>query len=480
MPQVRLAKGEWTYDTGDQLGAEGGFGVVYGGMSEAHGPIAVKRLKREAAPHAHRELRIAQELAGRDLRHVIPILDSGQDAESDCQFVVMPRADKSLQDDIDAGVAFSDAEAAHVLLEIAQGLSEVQDIVHRDLKPANVLQHEGRWKVADFGIARFVEATTSTRTLMAYLTRAYAAPEQWLLERATNATDIYALGCIGYALLTGVPPFPGTSDVQFREQHLNKAPPELEGHLPRLRMLLAMMLRKSPHARPTHRRVKDLLRAVVAEAPQPAEPDGLRELAEIGVLEAQREAAVEAQQRSEAAFVATRLRHAEEAVRILESLAQRLVDSVKARVPQADATPYAVRLRDTVLVVEMPSPGEACAPGKFAHSGWDVIVGGTVSIMRDIVQVRSATLVYAKLRPDGEYRWYEVAFSANPLYGRERGAGSPHALTAQDADMAAGPGVTDWVVAYGPDPIDDECAQGFIDRWAGWLAEEWRKSASAW
>lgn len=46
-----------------------------------------------------------------------------------------------------------------------QLLSELPDIVHRDLKPQNVLFHSGRWKVADFGIARFVEETTSVRTL---------------------------------------------------------------------------------------------------------------------------------------------------------------------------------------------------------------------------------------------------------------------------------------------------------------------------
>jgi serine/threonine-protein kinase len=56
-------------------------------------------------------------------------------------------------------------QTAHVLLQIASGLSEVEDIVHRDLKPANILRHEGVWKIADFGIAKFVEETTSVETL---------------------------------------------------------------------------------------------------------------------------------------------------------------------------------------------------------------------------------------------------------------------------------------------------------------------------
>ncbi|MDM3788590.1 protein kinase, partial [Proteus mirabilis] len=78
---------------------------------------------------------------------------------------------------------------------------EVGDIVHRDLKPGNILRHEERWKIADFGIAKFVEDSTSLETLREALTPSYAAPEQWLGQRPTSATDIYALGCIIHALV---------------------------------------------------------------------------------------------------------------------------------------------------------------------------------------------------------------------------------------------------------------------------------------
>jgi len=74
-----------------------------------------------------------------------------------------------------------------------------------DLKPDNILYHDGKWKIADFGIARFVEEATASNTLKEFLSPWYAAPEQWRLERATHGTDVYALGCIAFCLLTGKP-----------------------------------------------------------------------------------------------------------------------------------------------------------------------------------------------------------------------------------------------------------------------------------
>jgi serine/threonine protein kinase len=135
-------------------------------------------------------MRLAAKLASRDLAYVMPVLDSGRDAESDSYFIVMPRADFSLQDTLDKGTRYSEGEAVEILRQIAQALDEVKDIVHRDLKPGNVLWHEGGWKVADFGIARFVEEATSSRTLKDCLSPHYAAPEQWEALRATTSADL--------------------------------------------------------------------------------------------------------------------------------------------------------------------------------------------------------------------------------------------------------------------------------------------------
>jgi len=123
------------------------------------------------------------------------------------------------------------------------------------------------WKIADFGIARFVEESTSLNTLKDNLTPPYAVPEQWKLERASSATDIYSLGCIAYFLITGKPPFFGPSQEDFREQHLSKTPANLPGTSPRFRALVSTMLRKIPESRPTLERVL----AVLTEGYQPGQ-----------------------------------------------------------------------------------------------------------------------------------------------------------------------------------------------------------------
>lgn len=85
-----------------------------------------------------------------------------------------------------------------------------------------MLLHDGKWKIADFGIARFVEDATSAHTVREFLSPQYAAPEQWIGERATQATDVYALCCVAYTLLTGEPPFPGPD---YQRQHTSESPP---------------------------------------------------------------------------------------------------------------------------------------------------------------------------------------------------------------------------------------------------------------
>jgi len=110
-------------------------------------------------------------------------------------------AEKSLEDEVQDQGNLPENKVVEILIQIVTGLDEVRDIIHRDLKPDNVLLHKNKWKIADFGIARFVEESTSLNTLKGYLTPPYAAPEQWKMERATHATDVYALGCIGYKLL---------------------------------------------------------------------------------------------------------------------------------------------------------------------------------------------------------------------------------------------------------------------------------------
>jgi serine/threonine-protein kinase len=150
MKTIKLPTGIFEYDPAKPLGKRGGFGQVFEGKTSSGDEVAIKMLHLSAADAAHRELRIAEKLKGCSFEHVLPFIDSGQDADTGDYFVVMPRADGSLQGRVDKDGVLSAGDAALVLLHIAKGLFDVSDLVHRDLKPDNVLLHQGKWKIADF------------------------------------------------------------------------------------------------------------------------------------------------------------------------------------------------------------------------------------------------------------------------------------------------------------------------------------------
>ncbi len=487
MKTIKLDIGEWKYDPNKQLGPKGGFGTVFAGTGQGHSKLAIKKLKIEAKDAAHRELKIAKDLANRKLSHVIPVLDSGQDAESDSYFVVMALADKSLQDELSSGRTFTDIEAASILLQIAEGLSEVSDIVHRDLKPANVLFHKGKWKVADFGIARFVEESTSLQTLKNYLTPPYAAPEQWKSEHSSTATDIYALGCIGYSLLTGHPPFQGSNDL-LKHQHLTEKPPRLKNHHPQLCSLLTMMLRKNQDARPNLDRVMKIMGEISKNNKDHLSQTGLSALMEAGETVAAHQAAEEAKREAEKAKSEKRMELYNEAFNILVGVIDQMFDRILHLAPAAKCHQKLGQRQDNVLKHGLISLGKGClrvlhlrtnkviSENDFIQSKWDVIAGAIIAVQQGSpIYEWSSTLWYSKLSDDDNYRWREVSYFGNPLIPKEKLKikFEPFALDDfKKADKAVSTSaMSSYQIAFGPKPIDDEDFDDFCNRWADILAK---------
>jgi serine/threonine protein kinase len=100
--------------------------------------------------------------------------------------------------------------AVDLLLQICAGLEHAHaaGLVHRDIKPQNLLvRPDGVVKIADFGIARTLQATQLTEVGTVLGTAAYLAPEQAAGEPVTAAADIYSVGAVGYELLTGRTPY---------------------------------------------------------------------------------------------------------------------------------------------------------------------------------------------------------------------------------------------------------------------------------
>ncbi len=136
-----------------------------------------------------------------------------------------------------------------------------QGIVHRDLKPANLFfTKDNRLKLGDFGLALDMTASAElTATGLTVGTYLYMAPEQIRGERTiSNRTDLYALGCLLFRMLTGRPPFEGNNFAQIFEHHLHSSPPSIRVFTPEcpreLEQIVLQMLSKDQEQRPLNAR----------------------------------------------------------------------------------------------------------------------------------------------------------------------------------------------------------------------------------
>ena len=486
METIKLSNQEWRIDTNKRLGTPGGFGEVFSGQGN-DGEVAIKRLKLTAAEAAHRELEIGKALYGRLLVNVVPVLDWGQDADSDRYFLVMPVCERSLQDAINEKGRFHPGEAAVILMAILAGLGEVRDITHRDMKPSNVLLHDGIWKVADFGIAKFVEDSTSLESLRSNLTPAYAAPEQWLLQRPTPATDIYAVACIAHALVTGKPPFAGDMDT-LRDQHLNKIPALLQELPPSAKNIVSMMLRKVPEIRPKRERCAEVFKQCTVSEGQVVSR-AASAMAEAVSLVAVDQAKREAERRVSEEKLRQREALFNEAVHDLHHIKQklfsRILEHARDVVGGGQGQIHSPRLtfghaalsfdiegdRDSLRGIRRGDDARAWGDHR-RRSKWDIVAFGEMSITQASGRhsyLRSANLVFGRPLDDAEYRWFEMAFwSLGDVRGLQ---GYPSCLRyVFEIDEALSSAVSIMNRAYEPVPIDGENEEAFVEYWMGIMA----------
>jgi hypothetical protein len=291
---------EWRYWSDRPLGTPGGFGGVYEAEATDGTPMAVKVVEKVRPRGAiddrllRREIEIGKRIAefGGDL--LLPAVDV---AESGTKlFLVMARADGGSL--AEAASPLDDAQVASVLMDITGGLQQLHSIgiIHRDLKPANVLKHNGRWKLADFGIARDAEIGTQDPTFLGWGSSPYMAPEIWDLKSPTVKTDLYAVGCIAFELLNGQPPYTGDRDA-IRTGHVSQPVPDVATGNTVLRSLVTRLLAKDPGERPQDARaVLDRLQRAVR--PRSAAQEAIAEGLDIHATERGQQAAKEAAARA--------------------------------------------------------------------------------------------------------------------------------------------------------------------------------------
>lgn len=205
---------EGRYTIERELG-EGGMATVYLAQDERHDrPVAIKVLKPELAAVIGAERFLAEIKMTANLQHphILALFDSG-DADG-FLFYVMPFVDgESLRDRIDREKQLRVEDAISIASAVAGALDYAhrRNVIHRDIKPANILIHDGQPVVADFGIALAVSNAGGgrlTETGLSLGTPHYMSPEQASADRElTPQSDIYALACVTYEMLTGEPPF---------------------------------------------------------------------------------------------------------------------------------------------------------------------------------------------------------------------------------------------------------------------------------
>jgi serine/threonine-protein kinase len=215
-----------------ELGA-GGMATVYLAHDIRHDRrVALKVLRPELAAviGGARFLAEIRTTANLQHPHILPLYDSGDSDGS--VFYVMPFVSgESLRDRLNREKQLPVDDALRIAGEVADALDYAhrQGIVHRDIKPENILLHDGRALVADFGIALAVSrsdsSTRMTETGMSLGTPHYMSPEQAMGERELTArSDVYALGCVVYEMLTGEPPFTGPTAQAIVARVMTDAP----------------------------------------------------------------------------------------------------------------------------------------------------------------------------------------------------------------------------------------------------------------
>jgi serine/threonine-protein kinase len=216
------------YQLLEELG-RGGMGVVYRAYQVKADRLVALKMVLNGELASSEELRRfkdeAPAIAALDHPNIVSIYDVGEHAG--CPFFTMKLyKGGSLASRIARGPLPSQ-EAAETVRIVAEAIQHAhhKGIIHRDLKPGNILLDGGKPHVTDFGLAKRLDVKDpKTLTGMVLGTPGYMAPEQALGNAATAATDVYGLGAVLYAVLTGRPPFQAETPLDTLDQVVNKPP----------------------------------------------------------------------------------------------------------------------------------------------------------------------------------------------------------------------------------------------------------------
>jgi len=264
----------------------GGMGVVYAAVHrDLKRDVALKLLSPDLALADHHRRRFSREaeiLARLESTHIITVYDAGaQDGWLYIATQLVVEGDLSAL--LETVGPLSIPLALELIAQTAEGLADAHDsgVLHRDIKPSNVLVRRDRHGrphalLCDLGISTLLDAD-HTKTGGVIGTYGYLAPERHEGVEASVASDVYALGCLLWALLTGSPPYEGT-DMEVALGHLRAPIRQLEGDsslVEQTNVVLARSMAKRPeHRFQTAGELRQAVLAIVESMDRPAADAG--------------------------------------------------------------------------------------------------------------------------------------------------------------------------------------------------------------
>ncbi len=243
-----------------ELGS-GGMAIVYLAEDRKHRrKVAVKVLRPELAATlgAERFVREIEIAANLTHPHILSLFDSGE-ADGFLYYVMPFIEGESLRRRLEREEKLDVQEAIRLTDQVASALSYAHErgLVHRDIKPENILLHGDQAIVADFGIARAVEVAGGERltgTGLAIGTPTYMSPEQGLgLAEVDARSDVYALGCVVYEMVSGGAPFAGSTPQALLGKHVAGTVPHLRKSDPDIPLFLERAVERALAKNPADR-----------------------------------------------------------------------------------------------------------------------------------------------------------------------------------------------------------------------------------
>jgi serine/threonine protein kinase/Tfp pilus assembly protein PilF len=292
--QLRAAVAD-RYRIEEEIG-RGGMAAVYLAEDLKHGRKVAIKVLLPGSGQAYepqrflREIRIAARLSH---PQILPVHDSGE-----CDgmlYFVMPYAGcETLRDrliregqlPLDAALRIAHAVAT------ALGYAHRHHVIHRDIKPENILLQEGEPVVADFGVATAMSAAGGDNVYItdrgfAVGTPAYMSPEQASAERDLDGrSDLYSLACVLYEMLSGQPPFAGSSPRATMARHAIEPPTPVRSLRPTVPLAVELALQRALAKAPADRfaTMAEFCDALVTPVPVPVPVAGGTESRSIAVL----------------------------------------------------------------------------------------------------------------------------------------------------------------------------------------------------